>query len=126
MAKDNYYEDFNDFIIFLYLYMAQADGFIDPREEKVIMDKLRILYPGNAHLDKVYQTAKEAFLALDSREYDQIINFNFEKHTEKSFTYKYKIFTDLYEIIIADGVIAEEESKSMKKLKTLIEKNLKT
>ncbi len=49
---------------------------------------------------------------------------NLNEHQEKSFTSKYKIFTDLYDIIIADGVLDERESRSIQKLKDIIDQNL--
>jgi len=42
----------------------------------------------------------------------------------EKFNKKYKLFVDLYDIIIADGVVDEKENQSLEKLKDIIEASL--
>lgn len=123
MAQDNYFSDFNDFTLFLYIYMASADGSIDSTEVDVIKSKMPKLFP-NVEVDEKFQRSRKEYESYSPDDIDKIIHLNFEKHKEKSFTSKYKIFSDLYEIIIADGIVDFQENQSIQKLKSIIEKNL--
>ncbi len=123
MPQDYYFDDFNDFTLFLYIYMAYADGSIDRTEIDVIKSKMAKLFP-EANADEKFQRSRKEYESHNADEIDKIIHQNFEKHREKSFTFKYKIFSDLYEIIIADGVVDFKENQSIQKLKGIIEQNL--
>ena len=123
MPRDNYFEDFSDFTLFLFIYMAYADGSIDRTEIDVIKTKMFKLFPGK-DVDHKFQESRKSFEALSPDEIENTIHLNFEKHKERSFTFKYKIFSDLYEIIIADGVVDFRENQSIQKLKGIIEQNM--
>ena len=117
------FEEFNEFTLFLYIYIADSDGFIHETEIEVIKKKIPKLFP-KTDAEKVYQEALKKFRAFNKEEIEKVIHSNFKEHQKKSFTSKYKIFTDLYDIIIADGVLDERESRSIQKLKDIIDQNL--
>lgn len=123
MPQNYHFEDFNDFTLFLYIYMAYADGTIDRTEVDVIKSKITRLFP-DEDVDEKFKRSRKEYESYSPEEVDEIIKQNFEKHQEKSFTFKYKIFSDLYEIIIADGIVDFKENQSIQKLKGIIEKNL--
>jgi len=118
-----HFENFKEFTLFLYIYIADSDDFIHETEVEVIKKKIPKLFP-NTDAEKVYQEALKKFRAFKKEEVDKIIHSNFKEHQEKSFTSKYKIFTDLYDIIVADGVLDERETRSIQKLKDIIDQNL--
>jgi len=124
MQEKYIFEDFNHFTLFLYIYMAYADGSVDRTEVKVIKEKVQKLFPEGAEVDEIFADAKRNYESFTDEEVDKIINSNFQKHRDKSFTYKYKIFSELYEIIIADGIVDARENQSLQKLKDIIEQNL--
>ncbi len=104
--------------------MAYADGSVDRTEVKVIKEKIQKLFPEGAEVDEIFADAKRNYESFTDEEVDKIINSNFRKHPDKSFTYKYKIFSELYEIIIADGIVDARENQSLQKLKDIIGQNL--
>ncbi len=126
MAGDQvqYFESFNDFTLFLYMFMADSDGDIDESELNVIRKKIPKLFPENPDADQLLQDAKRNYQSMDAAQVEEVIKLNFKQHQEKSFTFKYKIFADLYEIIVADGVVDDRENASMEKLKQIIDQNL--
>jgi len=126
MSSAYVFEDFNQFTLFLYLYMAYADGVMDSTEEEVIKEKTTRLFPHGKDVEELFSQAKTKYESLTNDEIEKIISVNFEHHREKSFTYKYKILADLYEIIIADGIIDIKENQSIEKLKDIIEKSMVT
>ena len=123
MPQDYYFEDFKDFTLFLFIYMAYADGSMDRTEIDVIKSKISKLFP-ETDVNEKFQQSRKSYEKFAPEEIDTIIRLNFEKHREKSFTFKYKIFSDLYEIIIADGIVDFQENQSIQKLKGIIDQNL--
>ena len=123
MPEDYYFSDFNDFSLFLYIYMAYADGSVDRTEVDVIKSKIPKLFP-DEDVNGKFQKSRKQYESYSPDDIDKIIHLNFEKHREKSFTSKYRIFSDLYEIIIADGIVDFQENQSIQKLKSIIEQNL--
>jgi len=106
--------------------MAHADGVMDTTEEEVIKEKITRLFPQEKDVEELFYQAKSKYDSLTEVEINEIISVNFENHKEKSFTYKYKILADLYEIIISDGIIDIKENQSIEKLKDIIEKSMVT
>jgi uncharacterized tellurite resistance protein B-like protein len=124
MKNEHTFEDFKSFILFLYIYMASADGHIDDREVDVILEKLKKIYPEKSIHNDIFERALKEFTAIDPEALDGIIEDSFKKFRDESFTKKFKIFADLYDIINADGVVDESESQSIEKLKHMIEQNI--
>ena len=96
MPQDYYFEDFKDFTLFLFIYMAYADGSMDRTEIDVIKSKISKLFP-DTDVNEKFQQSRKSYETFAPEEIDTIIRLNFEKHREKSFTFKYKIFSDLYQ-----------------------------
>jgi len=124
MEKEKVFPDFKSFILFLYVYMASADGHIDDREVEVILEKLKKIYPEKPIHNDIFEKALKEFNETDPAQLDRIIEQNFKSFKNESFTKKFKIFADLYDIINADGVVDESESHSIEKLKQMIEQNI--
>ncbi|MEM7551869.1 MAG: hypothetical protein AAF363_19465 [Bacteroidota bacterium] len=124
MSQAKIFEEFKDFVLFLYIYMADADGNIDISEIELILEKLKKLYPDELEHNILFEKAMAEFLDMKKSQVEEVLVSNFEYHSDESFTKKYKIFSDLYEIIHADGVVDERESKSIAKLKAMIERNI--
>ena len=125
MNSDHIYTSFKDFILFLYIHMAYADDHFDHTEEEVIMKKMKRLFPTQPNHGAKYEKFKEDYKSLSSSEVDQLIKNNFDNFSHVSFSDKYRVYREMYDIINADGVIDESETEAMDKLKTIIDYEVK-
>jgi len=125
MNPDHKYTSFKDFILFLYVHMAFADDHFDKTEEEVILAKMARLYPKEKDQTIKYEAFKKDYKTLDPNDVDQLIKNNFDQFSHVSFSDKYRVYREMYDIINADGVIDESETEAMDKLKKIIDYEVK-
>lgn len=113
---------FSDFVTFLYVHMAHADGEFHIEENKVILEKMNKLYPpGSVDLKaKLVETVSQ-YNNVDQSNMSQLISKTFKHFDKVKFTQKYKIYTDMYDIINADGKVDDSETAAMDTLKEIID-----
>lgn len=116
------HNSFSDFVLFLYVYMAYADGDFHDTEKKVILEKMRKLFPEPTHPEKLDKAIKE-YQSISSSEINQLIKNTFDKFAHIKFSQKYKVYRDMFDIINADGKIEESETAALEKLKAIIDLN---
>lgn len=117
------HSNFPDFVLFLYVHMAFADESMHGSEEEVILAKMTKLYPGEADLKKKFDEAAAAYKKLDRQSVMEIIKDTFKHFDQVKFAQKYKIYTDMYDIVNADGKIEESEKHALENLKAIIDLN---
>ena len=105
--------------------MAYADDHFDETEEDVILSKMKRLYPKEESQIPKYEQFKNDYKTLDSDDIDQLIQSNFENFSHVSFSDKYRVYREMYDIINADGVIDDSETEAMDKLKKIIDYEVK-
>ncbi|MBS1557138.1 MAG: TerB family tellurite resistance protein [Bacteroidetes bacterium] len=115
------HSNFPDFILFLYIHMALADGYLHPSEEQVILEKMRKLYPDETDRKRKFATAVAEYHALDKSLALTVIYDTFKKFDSVKFAQKYKIYTEMYDIVNADGKVEESEKAALEKLKEIID-----
>jgi uncharacterized tellurite resistance protein B-like protein len=101
--------------------MAHVDGEYHSLEEDLILKKAQKLYPDPAVAKTKLHQAAELYKSMDSQKIPGIIRDTFKQHGEVKFSQKYKIYTDMYEIINADGRVDESETKAIDELKQIID-----
>ncbi len=115
------HKTFSDFVLFLYVHMAYADGALHPDEEKVILEKMVKHFPiegdHKVRLDKVAVDYKK----LDPATIHTIIKESFKHFDHVKFAQRYKIYADMYDIIHADGKVDASETKAVNELKEIID-----
>jgi uncharacterized tellurite resistance protein B-like protein len=116
-----FHESFSDFVLFLYIHMALSDGFLHPREEIVILEKLTKLFPHEGDPKGKYDQAVEAYHAFDKTGLEDFIHNSFKHFNHVKFAQRYKIYTDLYDIVHADGKVVELEMIALDALKKIID-----
>lgn len=116
-----FHDTFGDFVLFLCIHLAYADGVLHPEEEKVIIDKLTKLFPHEGNPKKKFDDAVAAYNKTDKANMSEFIHYSFRHFNTIKFAQRYKIYTDMYDIIRADGKIDEAEMKAMDTLKQIIE-----
>lgn len=113
--------NFADFVLFLYIHMAYADGEFHPTEKAVILDKMSKLFPGESdHAGKVAAAEKE-YLKQDRKSIPGLVLDSFRHFKDVKFAQKYKVYADLYDVVHADGKIDESEKLVLEELKRIID-----
>ncbi len=114
---------FQDFVLFLYVHMASVDQSIHPTEEQVILDKISKLFPTEGNPKKKFDLAVAEYKALDPAMIMTVIQDSFKFFDKVKFSTKYKVYTEMYDIINADGRVDESETVALDKLKDIINLN---
>jgi uncharacterized tellurite resistance protein B-like protein len=115
------HQNFADFVLFLYIHMAYADGEYHPKEHDVIVGKVHKLYPATSDAEGLVASAEKVYRATDKTRIGTIIRETFRHFNSVKFSQKYKIYTDMYDIIHADGKVDESETAALNELKEIIE-----
>jgi uncharacterized tellurite resistance protein B-like protein len=105
--------------------MAYVDDDFDQTEEDVILGKMKRLFPKDENQLIKYDQFKKDYRSLGKDDIDQLIKSNFDKFSHISFSDKYRVYREMYDIINADGVIDESETQAMDKLKEIIDYEVK-
>lgn len=115
------HQNFADFVLFLYVHMAYADGEYHPLEHEVIVGKAPKLFPSETNINALVVQAEKNYLATDKTKVGTIIRETFRHFSSVKFSQKYKIYTDMYDIIHADGKVDESETVALNELREIIE-----
>ena len=115
------HDTFADFVLFLYIHMAYADGVYHPAEKEVIADRVRKLFPDETDVPGKLAKAEKQYTSTDKAQLETIIKDTFKHFNSVKFAQKYKVYTDMYDIIHADGKVEESETRALNQLKDIIE-----
>ncbi len=115
------HKTFADFVLFLFIHMAHADGEYHPSEEKAIMEKLRKLFPTESDPRKKLKEAVAEYTSIDKHDIKTLIQDTFHQFSHVKFSQKYKVYTDMFDIVHADGKLHEAEERALKQLKDIID-----
>lgn len=116
------HNSFADFVLFLYVHMAHADGDLHVTEVKVIKEKMTKLYPGE-DVDKKFTAALDEYNAFDKKNLNKLFHASFAHFNTIKFAQKYRVYGDMYDIIYADGKVEESEKRALDELKEIIDIN---
>lgn len=115
------HKSFADFVLFLYIHMAHADGDFHTTEQSVILSKIPKLFPDEKAPHKKLERANEEYESISQNSITTIIRDSFYYFKDIKFAQKYKVYTDMYDIIHADGKVDDSETEAMNELKEIIE-----
>jgi uncharacterized tellurite resistance protein B-like protein len=115
------HKDFSEFVLFLYIHMAYADGVFHPSEKDAIMSKMSKLFPAESDPRKKIAAAEKEYLLLDSGKVTEVIHDTFKHFSGVKFNQKFKVYTDMYDIINADGKVDQAETMALNALKKIID-----
>jgi uncharacterized tellurite resistance protein B-like protein len=119
------HSDYKEFILYLYVHMAYADGEFHILERRAIYDKICRLYPYNNNHFHLIDTQEQAYLLFDKKTVNKIITKSFKHFKELTFSVRYKIYLDLHDIIHADGKVRESEIRAINELHWIINHTIK-
>jgi uncharacterized tellurite resistance protein B-like protein len=115
------HRNFQDFVLFLYLHMAHADGTMHSQEETVVREKMTKLFPEGTDLNQAFESALSNYRETKKEDIPALIRETFESFKEVKFSVKYKVYTDMYDIINADGKVEELETSALDLLRNVID-----
>lgn len=116
------HDTFADFVLFLYVHMAHADGDLHVTEVKVIKEKMTKLYQSE-DLDKKFTAALDQYNAFNKSNLNKLFHASFAHFETIKFAQKYRVYGDMYDIIYADGKVEESEKRALDELKDIIDIN---
>lgn len=116
------HSSFADFVLFLYVHMAHADGDLHVTEVKVIKEKMTKIFP-NEDADKKFTAALEEYDKFDKGKLNKLFHASFAHFNTVKFSQKYRVYGDMYDIIYADGKVEESEKRALDELKEIIDIN---
>lgn len=117
------HSNFQDFVLFLYIHMALADHYLHPSEEEVILNKMGKLFPTEGNPKKKFDEEVARYKSFDQATAMTIIHESFKHFSHIKFAHKYKVYTDMYDVINADGKVEEAEKVALDALKEIINMN---
>ena len=115
------HDNFSDFVLFLYVYIAFSDGEFHPLERETILEKMKKLYPNESDYDKRIDETVRLYDDFDKNQFKTLFTDSFKHFSKVTFSQRYKIYTDMYEIVHADGKVLEAETKALNALKEVID-----
>jgi len=115
------HSNFADFVLFLYVHMAHADGEYHDLEMGVIKEKMHKLYPKEINMDERLGAALKQYIEFDKGQLKLLFRDTFHHFTNVKFAQKYRVYTDMYDIINADGKIDDRETNALSMLKEVID-----
>jgi uncharacterized tellurite resistance protein B-like protein len=101
--------------------MAYADGEFHELEKSVIHEKMKRLFPNEVNLEEKLQTILSQYQNFNKADLKILFSDTFNHFTNVKFSQKYKVYSDMYDIINADGKVDEAETKALNALKEIIE-----
>ena len=117
------HKQFQDFVLFLYAHMAMCDGSMHENEELVILDKMSRIFPSEPDPKKRLMDAIAEYKSIDPALINTVIRDSFKFFDHVKFAQKYKIYTDMYDVVNADGRVEESERKALDSLRSIIDMN---
>jgi uncharacterized tellurite resistance protein B-like protein len=117
------HHNFADFVLFLYIHMAYADGVFHPAEREMILGKMTKLFPNETvpTLNKKLGDAEKEYLSINSVDVPTVILDSFRNFIHVKFSQKYHVYSDMYDIVNADGKVVESETAALDELKRIID-----
>lgn len=118
------HKSFEDFILFIYVHMSQADESYDPTELSTIKKKMEGLFSEEIDVEKKLYTTIREYNSFDKKKLTDLFEATFRHFDDDSTVLKDNFYTDLNEIILADGKIVDAEARALKALQAIIDLNL--
>lgn len=115
------HKTFSDFVLYLYIHIAFADGELHADEERVVLEKMNRHFPIEGDHKLRYAQRVAEYKEINPSLHHDIIRASFIHFDHIKFSQRYKIYADMYDIIHADGKVEESETKAVNELKEIID-----
>jgi uncharacterized tellurite resistance protein B-like protein len=109
-----------DFVLFLYVHLAQIDESYDPRELAVIKSRMKTLFPEDTDLErKLYQAIRE-YQKIDKASIGKICADTIAFFKQGGSQFSPKLLKELEEIVKADGNLEQSEQQALDRLTEIL------
>jgi uncharacterized tellurite resistance protein B-like protein len=116
---------FKDFILFLYVHISRADDTYDPSEMATIKKKIEGLFEENTDIERKLYLAIREYNSFDRSKLTSLFKESFKHFRDDQRVLKNNFYSDLDEIMQADGQVVLAETNALQALKEIIELNYK-
>jgi uncharacterized tellurite resistance protein B-like protein len=116
------HDNFQDFVLFLYIHVAVVDAALHGSEEEVILEKMGKLFPSDSNFKVRLEEAVAHYKTLSHETVGEIIRDTFLHFNQIGFDQKYKVYTDMYDVVNADGKVEAAEKAVLNSLKEIIDR----
>ena len=82
---------------------------------------MKKLYPDNSDYDKRIDEAVLLYDDFDPKQFKILFKDTFKHFSKVTFSQRYKVYTDMYDIVHADGKVHEAETIALNALKEVID-----
>lgn len=115
------HSSFRDFILFLYVHISQADENYDPDEMAIIKKKIESLFEKDTDIEKKLYAAIREYNVFDKSKLTELFEATFKQFSQDTSVLRKNFYSDLNEIVLADGKVVDAEIKALEALKALID-----
>lgn len=111
-------ESIEDFAILILVHMATVDGSLHPTEMDTIADRIQKLFPQISNVkEKMFQIS-ESIVRKGKEFSEKVIEDGAAKLNVLTTDQKKELYVMLFDIINADGRVNQEETRTLRLLKT--------
>lgn len=110
---------YQEYLLFLFIYLANSDFSVHILEIDTIYSKMKDLFPRESDLGVVYKKIKGKYDDLELEEIESLIEENF-KIFKAQISNTEQLFEDFFDIITSDGIVQDYEIEALDKIKRLI------
>lgn len=107
-----------DFSLLVLVHLASVDGSIHPTEQDAIVEKVRELFPDMTTIEDRLALVTETIKKMGKESSEKMIEENLGQLKILSPGQKQTFYTLLFDIINADGRVNEEETRTLRMLKS--------
>lgn len=119
MKSKYIFNSYQEYLLFLFIYLANSDFNFHLLETNAILSKMKNLFPPQFDVKDLYNNIKEKYDGLDLEEIEALVEENLPLF-KSQLSDTEKLFEDLYDIITSDGIIQDYEIEAFDKIKRLM------
>ncbi|MFT4804021.1 MAG: putative tellurite resistance protein B-like protein [Marivirga sp.] len=122
MDKHHIFSAYQEFILFLLIHVGNSDYSLKSAEIEVILSKMEDYFPDIEESDELRSTFvnyQDNYQELNDSDINHIIYNNYLHYKDREINAN-RMLNDLNEVIMADGLIHEMETKTLESLKKLL------
>ncbi|MCC5921304.1 MAG: TerB family tellurite resistance protein [Cyclobacteriaceae bacterium] len=120
MSSNFTLNNYNEFLLFLYIHISESDFTAQRKEVELILEKMEFIFSENEDHYDIFMNMRENYEKLNFEEVEKVIMQTYDRYKLQYDKMSDKIFKDLYEIVLADGHVDQFETKALNRLKELI------
>lgn len=111
-----------DFIVFLYVHISQADNNYDPNEMATIKSKMKRLFSDGTDIEQKLYMAIREYNTFDRAKLNDLFKSSIE-HFGREGALDNTFQDDLNDIILSDGKVKADETRTLDRLRSILDQH---